>query len=95
MDSESTSLNENADPRDELGRLLNRCEISDQRIEAWCGAARGQKAQTIHETFGSDETAADRARRIPATKCETLARFSPQTAKPESLRRSTPETGVR
>jgi hypothetical protein len=33
--------------------------------------------------------------RIPATNRETLARFSPQTAKPESLRRSTPETGVR
>jgi len=43
-------------------------------------------------------------RRIPATNCETLAWFSPQTAKcwpgfrrkkPDSLRRSTPETGVR
>jgi hypothetical protein len=33
--------------------------------------------------------------RIPATNCETLAGFSPQTAKPESLRRNTPETGVR
>jgi hypothetical protein len=33
--------------------------------------------------------------RIPATNRETLARFSPQTTKPESLRRSTPETGVR
>jgi len=33
--------------------------------------------------------------RIPATKRETLVRFLPQTAKPESLRRNTPETGVR
>src|SRR5262249_62357495 len=33
--------------------------------------------------------------RPPATNCETLAGFSPQTAKPESLRRNTPETGVR
>jgi hypothetical protein len=33
--------------------------------------------------------------RIPATKCETLARFLPQTAKPKSLRRNTPETAVR
>jgi hypothetical protein len=38
---------------------------------------------------------ASKGRRIPATNCETLARFLPQTAKPESLRRSTPETGVR
>src|SRR5262249_59005678 len=30
-----------------------------------------------------------------AANRETLAGFSPQTAKPESLRRSTPETGVR
>jgi hypothetical protein len=33
--------------------------------------------------------------RILATKHETLARFLPQTAKPESLRRNTTETGVR
>jgi hypothetical protein len=33
--------------------------------------------------------------RIPATNCETLARFSPQTAKPKPLRRNTPEAGVR
>jgi hypothetical protein len=38
---------------------------------------------------------ASKGRRIPATNCETLARFLPQIAKPESLRRSTPETGVR
>ena len=30
-----------------------------------------------------------------AANRETLAGFSPQTAKPESLRRNTPETGVR
>jgi hypothetical protein len=30
-----------------------------------------------------------------AANRETLAGFSPQTAKPDSLRRSTPETGVR
>jgi malate synthase len=33
--------------------------------------------------------------RIPATNCEMLARFSPQTAKPKPLRRNTPEAGVR
>jgi hypothetical protein len=32
---------------------------------------------------------------IPATNRETLARLLPQTAKPKSLRRNTPEAGVR
>jgi hypothetical protein len=40
-------LYELGDACDELGRLAYRSKFSDQRIEAWRGTARCQKAKTL------------------------------------------------
>jgi hypothetical protein len=59
-------LNEVADTRDKLRGLPDRCEISDQCIEARCSTARGQKAKTVHQALRSDEITGGRAGNDPA-----------------------------